>query len=57
MRFNNEVLIEDNRGNRKLIPIVDRFPSDEDLRIHIEKKYPGYKVVGIQEGLFNEPRT
>lgn len=48
----NELIIENKRGERKLVSVTKIFLSMEDAKAWVEKKYNGYRLVGVQEGLF-----
>lgn len=48
----SEFIIENKRGERKLITLKKFFPSYEEAKTFIEKTYKGHKLVGIQDSLF-----
>lgn len=52
----NELIIENKRGKRKLVSVTKVFLSMDEARKWVEKKYTGYKLVGLQEGLYQDYR-
>jgi len=55
--MNNELIIEDKKGHRKLITLNKFFFGWDDAEQWVSKKYRGHKLVGIQEGLFGEVKA
>lgn len=52
----NELIIENKNGDRKLITVRKFFLGFDDAKKWVEKKYRGYKLVGVQDGLFGDIR-
>lgn len=48
----NELIIEDSSGHRKLLSPTRFFIGWDEAEQWVQETYRGYKLVGIQEGLF-----